>query len=420
MNTALRNMPAALVAAAALLLGTVQAVFAAATLTISSPGAGRFVLEGANLGGLSALDVSLRYDATALANPVVEQGGLLSGAMMAANTNVPGVVRVAVIRATPVSGSGTILTFTFSRTGTSPGSITGLSARLSDLNGKQLASSVRILNPVESAASGAGGPPQDAAVARSDASSPKTASGAPAFMAGLVVPSREDAPKEREAQAELEANTRPPIEPAAPQIAKSAPAPHMAVSSEGTASAAAVHVLPGVASRFRDYRGERTPKALLGLLDQENAIGFRQDPVVVLSDGKAVARVLFIAPADRKSAPDMALAGAKLDSVKKDPDYTNTWIAVVRPFRNAGEAAITVPLAGITMVLPIAVVPPVNADFDNSGVVAENDFLLFLQGPRGKKPGRFDLNNDGMVNYLDDYFFTANYFMARSRGKAKP
>src|SRR3990172_10169780 len=93
------------------------AVIAAPALTISSSGNGTFVLQGSAVDGVAALDITVRYDVATLTNPQVTQGGLISGAMMAVNANVPGTVRMGIIRVTPFSGSGTIATIAFSRTG---------------------------------------------------------------------------------------------------------------------------------------------------------------------------------------------------------------------------------------------------------------------------------------------------------------
>ncbi len=69
---------------------------------------------------------------------------------------------------------------------------------------------------------------------------------------------------------------------------------------------------PSVLERFRDYRGDRTPAAFIALFDQKQSIGFRQDPPVVLSDGKAIVRLLFVSTPEWENISDVALTGGRL------------------------------------------------------------------------------------------------------------
>jgi hypothetical protein len=96
---------------------------------------------------VAAMDITITYDAASLSNPRVQQGGLISGALTAVNLNVPGTVRMAIIRTTPIQGSGIIATLTFDRTGGSGGKITGLGARLSNLDGRPLPALAQVINP---------------------------------------------------------------------------------------------------------------------------------------------------------------------------------------------------------------------------------------------------------------------------------
>src|SRR5512147_2025770 len=106
---------------AVLAFGYQQAGHAASTLAISPAGDGVFVIQGTGIENAGAMDFTVLYDASSLANPRVVQGALISGALMAVNDRTPGVVRVAIIRTTPIQGGGVIATLTFDRRGKSAG-----------------------------------------------------------------------------------------------------------------------------------------------------------------------------------------------------------------------------------------------------------------------------------------------------------
>src|SRR5512139_74520 len=85
----------------------------ASTVTLTPSGGGVFVLEGQALQDVSALDIALSYDPAVLRGPHIDQGGLLSGALMMSNTDNPGIIRIAAVRQGSVQGSGTIARITF-------------------------------------------------------------------------------------------------------------------------------------------------------------------------------------------------------------------------------------------------------------------------------------------------------------------
>ncbi len=94
--------------------------------------------------GIAGMDIVVQYDARTLANPRVAPGGLIKGAMIAANPNTLGIVRIAIIRTTPITGSGDILSVTFDRKSTSPKAINSLTVKATDIDGKPLSAAVQI------------------------------------------------------------------------------------------------------------------------------------------------------------------------------------------------------------------------------------------------------------------------------------
>jgi hypothetical protein len=170
-----------------------------------------------------------------------------------------------------------------------------------------------------------------------------------------------------------------------------------------------VYRQPSVLERFRDYNGERTPAALMALFDQKLTIGFRQDPPVVLSDGKTVVRFRFVSTPERENISDVALTGARVVAAMKDPETTNTWIIVALPEKGTDEAAMALLQRGVLMVFPAAVAPQLDIDLNKSGDVTEEDFRMFLNERGTLRAPAYDLNGDGVRDFRDDYLFTANY-----------
>jgi hypothetical protein len=170
-----------------------------------------------------------------------------------------------------------------------------------------------------------------------------------------------------------------------------------------------IYRLPSVLERFRDYRGERAPEAFTALFDRKQTFGFRQDPPVVLSDGKAVVRLLFVSTPERENISDVALTGGRAVAAMKDAEATNTWIIAVLPEKGTDELTMALLQSGVLMVFPVAVAPQVDIDLNKSGNVTEEDFRMFLKDRGTLRAPVYDLNGDGVRDFRDDYLFTANY-----------
>jgi hypothetical protein len=403
-----------------LTLGYARAGLAASTVTVSSPGNGVFVLQGA-MENVAAMDITLTYDTASLSNPRVANGGLISGALTAVNLNVPGSVRMAIIRTTPMNGNGVIATLTFDRRGSSSGKITALSARLSNTDGRPLPSQVAVNNPPDT---GTPGPEQRAQEEQRQDATASSAGTQPIPTPGsnigvVVVPRAEDVASDGTTTTEQAAPQEQAAEPAKEPVDLARKTDGETALSPG-AHEMSIHKHKSVLERFQEYTGARTAKAYISLFELDGAIGFHQEPPIILADGKSSVKVVFISDPGKKDASDVALSGAKLISIKQDPDYTNTWIAEVRPEKDAYKAGMTVSLQKLTIVFPLAVAPVRDVDLDKSGKVTEADFILFLQKRGTQKAPEFDLNNDGKRDYLDEYIFTANYLAAGGGRKAPP
>ncbi len=378
---------------------------AVSTITLSPAGDGVFLLQGVGIEDASAFEINVFYDATTLSNPRITEGPLISGAMTAVNPNVPGVVRLVAIRISPVRGSGVIATLTFARTGSSPGRISAVSAKLANVQGAPLPAQVQVTNPSDTGTA-ASNPSQNTEQAAQTPAPPAPPS---ATTPAVIIAAPPAAGEESRARAEA-----PRTQSVSPESAGENPKEPAVIAKKTESSAAAGSAAPeakiytqkSVLDLFREYRGERTSGALLSLFEKESMIGFRQEPSVALADGKSTVKVIFISPPGNRTASDIAVMGARLISLTRDPDNTNTWIAELLPARGEYRISLVVPMEKIVMIYPVTVAPRVNLAAAAPGPAAPADFDRFLTDQGTKNA---DLNGDGRHDYIDDYIFAVNY-----------
>lgn len=117
--------------------GDTMSVVPAPSISVTQAGDNAFTLQASGLGAPAGFDITVGYDISRLSNPRVVQESLTSGAMLAVNTNAPGVVRFAVISTKAMNGSGAVVTISFDRIGDSPGAIT-VKGSIINLAGKNL------------------------------------------------------------------------------------------------------------------------------------------------------------------------------------------------------------------------------------------------------------------------------------------
>jgi hypothetical protein len=390
-------------------------VYAVSTLSLYSSGNGVFTLQGNGMDNVAAMDITITYDASTLSNPQVTKEGLIADALMAFNPNVPGIVRMGIITTSPIQGSGTIITLAFKQDSSSPGKITGINAIISNSNGNQLPVVAQIVNPSNEPLAALTAPSN--AGTQPGATAPTTATpevGRQIVIGGGLCP--QTIPREPQKEPV-------PIPEAIPEPAKEKPVVSQETASypTGTVQSAQpagqnkknIYTQKSVLERFREYKGEPSVKSLTELFNQEPLIGFRQDPGIVHSDGKAAVKISLIAMTAGKKTPDIQITGATLLSLNKDPDNTNTWIAELRPDKKAIAATLVVSQEKVKMEFPIVVAPVADVDLDKSGTVTEADFKMFLHDRGSAKKPQFDLNNDGKRDFVDDYIFTANYIIKK-------
>jgi hypothetical protein len=400
--------------------------FAVSMISTTSGGDGVFQLQGIGIEDAAALEITVQYDTATLGSPRVVEGPLIAGAMLAVNPNIPGTVRIVAIRLTPVRGSGVIATLTFSRKGSSPGSITSLSAKLAAINGASLPSLAQINNPpadsgvASNIQQGQGTP---AATTSTGQTAATTGTSSPTGPAVVVVglPSKTGEGSVSPDSLRTQAAGTPIAPEAGPEPQKESmiaarrnegTAGSDAVSSSEKIPARKIFSQKGTLDRFREFGGVRTAGALVSLFEQENFIGFRQEPSVAMSDGKSRVNVTFVSTPGNKTTSDVAVMGARLISMRKDPDSTNTWIVELQPDKGVYEASLTVSQGGIVMTYPLTIAPRVDIVRSQSKTMNESDLNRYLQERIAAKSPKLDLNKDGKWDYRDDYILTANYLDA--------
>lgn len=390
-----------------MVFGRFQNSIAASSIAILPAGDGIYVLQGTGVEGAAAMDIIVSYDPATLASPQVTQGALISGAMIAVNDTVPGKVRMGIVRTTPVKGSGILATLTFNRTGDAPGNILGLKVILSNINGKSLPVLTQITQQGNTTADASGFTSDK--MGQANAGSGPAVSGTPPVIAagpagGVDVM--------KGPVAEQSSGTGTAIDQAAVTQSASLSADSRGITAAADHSGKKIQEFESVLKKFKKHKGARTPKALIALFTEGEIIGFRQEPPVAIADGTTPVRVSFISAAGEKTAADIAVIGAKVISMKKDPDYTNTWLVELLPAKGAYKASLAVSEQGLKRIYPLTIAPKVDIGLEKEGGLTDKNLGLFLNGKKR------DVTKDGKKNYIDDYIIVANYLFATNKKQA--
>jgi len=167
------------------------------------------------------------------------------------------------------------------------------------------------------------------------------------------------------------------------------------------ASSAATSVL----EHFRTYTGQRTPRHMTALFSSREPGRLLQQPFVALSDGVTPLLVTIKADISDGMAPNFSSSGARFISAKRD--VKGDWLIEVIPEAGSLQATVTVLANGLVTELPLVVAPPLPPGTD-LGAAA---FTAFLAGSGSSGEPLRDLNGDNILDYRDDYIFTANYLV---------
>ncbi len=412
--------------AALIICGNPNPAFALSTVTISSSGEGIFLLQGIGIEDASAMEINITYDTATLFNPRVVEGPLVTGAMTAVNPNIPGTVRIVMIRLTPIRGNGVIATLTFDRIGAASGRINDLNVRLANAKGSPLAALVQVNNPPDTLANSSYAS-QEQNLPSSPSSVPVTAAvsgvGPTVIIAGQQTKPDEtrdipnaSQPGNADGQAVKQStDSLPEKEPVVVARTFDGTGGAKFPSSPGRGMFREMYMQKSVLDLFRDYRGEKTADALFALFDRESLIGCRQEPLVALSDGKSVVKVIFIAPPGDLAASDIAVMGARLLSLKKDTDNTNTWIAELLPETGEYRVSMAVSQGNLKMIYPLTIAPKMEIEKGHSGQMTKADYDRYLKKVKTSGSSAKNMDNDRSKDYVNDYIVAANYLAAMKK-----
>lgn len=406
-------------------------------LTLEDMGNGGYKVIARGLVNVSALDFTLTYDKASLASPRVVRGDMADWLIFVPNiAENSGTVRVAMVKEPPVSGSGTVATVTFAPVGKAWGkpvltcTLTGLDDSNQPTNNPSTSTNEqKDQSPSEDAS-------QTAELTNQKTSSEETVSTVSSTGLGSINLGTVGALEEQSQP--LEQSLPLAQEPAATvtveqsdQWQSDAGAVEGMVEEYETQSAPlrpsqpiAVPVqankydaFKGVLDRFREYTGDRTPTAFMALFDQPVAASIKQDPAICINDGKMMLKILIDLPESSMHAPNFALRGASLKSLKKLGD--NRWMLEAYPDAGRVEAMLTIVNGEQVTDYPFTVAPKADVNIDRNGVTDEADFSLFLSRMGTGNVLAYDLNGDGRRDYVDDYIYTANYLVVHGDKKSK-
>ncbi|MDD2336696.1 MAG: hypothetical protein PHD01_08970 [Geobacteraceae bacterium] len=112
-----------------------------------------------------------------------------------------------------------------------------------------------------------------------------------------------------------------------------------------------------VLDRFRAFSGKKTQAAREGLFTHWDPV-FSQNPAVLLSDGRAVARITLRLQGRTGVPPNFSITGGHCVSAKMTD--TGVWILEILPNRGSLSTSLTVAFSGQMTEYPLTVAPPMD------------------------------------------------------------
>jgi hypothetical protein len=418
-----------------ILLASVLAVlpvpaFAISQIVVSPAGDGVWQVQG-NLENVAGLDVRISYDSSTLSNPQVALGPLVSGMVNAVNPGNP--IAMAFITSNgAVSKSGVIATISFSKTGSSPGSISSVVSTAYNSNRQAVAIRTGYSNPSSTLASTdtAGGGSGTTDTTKDTNQTTASGTGQPVLGGTVTLPvdplagtdTREAATQVAQESAEPKMASEPaagsqqtaPQQPSSkPQPTEAQPPPPQPKKAVAEADAPA-QPIQSVLEKFRLFSGDRTIVNLTALFAGDGGATFSQSPAVAIADGKSTVKVVISKVVGEKS-PNFTFNSARAVSVHSTGE--GEWEIIAKPQKDALKASVVMISNGVVQEFPLTVAPRAETVLSKTGA-PEADFQLFLNDRGTASAPKYDLNGDGKRDYLDDYIYTANY-LVRTGGSAQ-
>lgn len=399
----------------------------AASVSIVPSGNASYVIQGDSMDGVAGMDLTIRYEAALFqGTPAVKQESLISGAMLAANTSLPGTIKIAVISTRSFSGSGPIATITFvSKSPSAP--LPTVIQSMIDSKGTTIASTSGNLSNETAAAGIISAPGVPFTPVTPPVTSPVTPPVTPTTATPTAVPpvtttygGTITVPTEQQQQADAQPPTPPPApvhteEPAAPKIEEPTHPAGKPVPEAKIEETPQYVLHKGVLDRFKQYKGSKQLSAAAVLFDKKVAQNIHQEPAILLSDGNSKAILTVDIPSRITSSPNFAAVGGKLVSFKQDKQSKGRWTIEVLPDAGAVRVTVTIIVGAEEFEYPLTVAPPAKTAL----TLDEPGWNRFLKEVGTSSAPQHDLNNDGLRDYVDEFIFVANH-IARKSAPAKP
>jgi len=399
---------------------------AAADFSLTPTGGNTFQIVASGLQQVGGVDVIVTYDPASYGSPQVTQAPLASGSFFAANPNIPGQIRIALVHATGISGSGPLATITFGvvRSSNTPPTLRVNS--VIDTNARSLIADSGSPSPPASTGSpspsggvGVGttpgkpfsdGPEPTEPIPSGRGAAPTTPHQTTiATFPGTITlpPGMTDEPR---------TDTPPPppvVEPPespeprrdfhAPPPAddrKEAPAPKRTLPTPP----------PSVLQQFADWKGDRSVATLAPLFDPPGDSWVTQTPAIAVADGTAPVTVRIDPGWKGENPPSFGLKGASLKSLSTSG--VTGWTLELLPSAGVTSVTLSMELDDATAEIPLVVIPPLPPEWRGKPLTdgAVNRFLA--ERGDGKKPVG-DLNGDGKRDYRDDYIMVGHLLHSR-------
>ena len=390
------------------------------TITVPPSESGSYTIQGSGMDGVAGIQIDITYDKTSLSTPTVTQGSLVSGAMLAANTSVPGSIRIAIISTNSFSGSGPIATVSFaSKTGS--GGITSITTSMIDSKGSAIAASAGTASTETTALSSTPGVPF------SQPSSPSrqnTTPATPITTAATTTPSYPGTvtlPTDYQQHPDAQAIPSPSLPATSGEVApsrieeqsKPADKPGPDTASAGTAQYV---VYKGVLDRFRQHTGSKQLSVMAALFDKRVAQTIVQEPAIIITDGQNKVTLTVDLPARISTSPNFAVNSGALLSFRQDKQAKGRWIVEILPEAGSNKVLLTI-IAGteefefpLTAAMPLKTALPLD----------ERGWNAFITEVGTAAAPQHDFNNDGTRDHADEFIFVANFLAAKRPTPTKP
>lgn len=415
-----------LFASSLLLLFWSSSVLAAANVSVTSSGDKSYSVQGSGMDGVAGIQLDIRYDSNSLSTPTVTQGPLVSGAMLAANTTIPGMIKIAIISTRAFSSSGQIATINFANQ-LGSGGITSATVSMINATGSRVsATPVAISNGSGSIVAEQSSNPNpvsqqnqtDQTLAGnssiSTTNTSKSTTSTPTYLGAVTLP----------ADLQQQAESKPAPSPTVPAFTNE-PTPGRSAQETQSSGKQTAEVKPeetpqyvaykGISERFKQYKGSKKLSDAVALFNKKVAQNISQEPALLLSNGQIKATLTVDIPARISTSPNFAVNGGKLVSFKQEKKVKGRWIVEILPEAGAVKTTMTIIAGADEFEYPLSVAPPVKTSLTFN----EQGWDRFLKEVGTAKAPLHDFNNDGIRDYMDEYIFVANYLSNKAL-QAKP